>query len=134
MDPVQLGGSLIAILLLAGLTAWLKLGASPRLHDESDARRAADQVVSGFEAEEFAIDRDGEGAILRGPNGQIMVLRPHGSHFAGRVLTPEARAQLSGGQLHIHTGERRFGDVFLTLEDGPYWVAAINGLETPRDA
>ncbi len=56
---LQFLGSLVAILALAGLAYWLKLGPAPQLTDETAARRAADYAVSGYEPVAIGLDRDG---------------------------------------------------------------------------
>lgn len=125
---IQFLGSLAAILALAGLAYWLKLGPEPRLADENAARRAADEAASGFEPVAISIDRDGRGALLRDAEGRVLLLRPHGSHFAGRVLTKAASARLDGEALVIETAERRYGGVRLVLADPKAWVQAIEGI------
>ena len=45
---VQLAGSIVAILALAGFARWLKLGES-RITTAEDARRFAEEALAGFE-------------------------------------------------------------------------------------
>lgn len=125
---IQFLGSLIAILALAGIAYWLKLGPTPRLVDRDAAVRAADEAVSGFSAVDCAIDREGHGALLRDGAGRILLLRPHGSHFAGRILSPAASARLEGETLIIDTAEKRYGIARLTLPDASAWMQAIKGI------
>lgn len=124
----QFLGSLAAILALAALAWWLKLGPEPRLANEAEARQAAQEAVDGFEPGIIAIDREGRGALLCDGSGRLLVLRPHGTHFAGRILTPHARVQLTDGKLDIDTGERRFGTVRLEIDDAPAWVQRIEAI------
>jgi hypothetical protein len=126
---LQFLGSLIAILALAGLAWWLKLGPAPRLADEASARAAADEAVPGFDPIAIGLDREGRGALLRDAAGRVLLLRPHGVHFAGRVLTGMARARVEEGTLVIDTGERRYGSARLLLDDAAAWAETIEALE-----
>ncbi len=130
IDPLllQFGGSLVAIVLLAWFASALKLGDKPKLASHSEAARAAGEVADGFTPIESAIAHDGAGALLKDANGQIMLLKTHGVHFAGRILSGEASATASDGMLIINTGEARFGSAQLALDDVDSWVVAINQL------
>ncbi|SMQ69251.1 hypothetical protein SAMN06297468_1467 [Altererythrobacter xiamenensis] len=131
---VQFLGSLIAILALAGIALWLKLGPTPRLSDEDEARAAADEAVSGFEPVEIGLDREGRGALLRDAEGRILLLRPHGTHFAGRLLSPDARMATEGDVLLVDSAEKRFGTAQLTLDDPSAWMQALNAIKPPDHA
>ena len=125
----QFLGSLVAILALAGVAYWLKLGPTPRLTDEAEARRAADEAISGFIPVEIALDRTGAGALMRDARGRILLLRAHGTHFAGRILTSAAQARVEGDMLVIDTAERRYGNARLAIDDAPAWVQAIEAIK-----
>jgi hypothetical protein len=134
----QTAGSLVAILALAGLAWWLRLGGAPRLDSDAAVRRAAGEVEDGFTPVETACDAEGAAALARNAAGRIMVIKRHGNRFAGRVLGPGAAARL-GDQpgeynLVVDAGEVRFGKVFLTLPDAQAWAAAINRVSEPPDA
>ena len=135
---LQFLGSLAAILALAGLARWLKLGPSPRLADEEAAREAAEQAVDGYCATTIGLDRDGKGAILSDARGRILLLRAHGAHFAGRILGPAARAETGGDRgartLVIASGERRFGEARLELDDPQAWADRVNAIGSPGHA
>lgn len=135
---LQFLGSLVAILALAGLARWLRLGPAPVLATQEEARRAGDAAVSGFEPIEIARDREGRGALMRDAAGRILLLRQHGTQFAGRLLTPAASARLSNGVgstgIDVDCGERRFGTAFLDIEDPGAWVSAIEALRSARNA
>ncbi len=135
---LQFLGSLVAIVALAGIARWLGLGPAPCLANEEAARRAAQEAVDGFCANDVAIDRDGKGAILRDSHGRILLLRPHGAHFAGRILGPAARASTrtcpQGRALVVASGERRFGESAIVLADPETWAARINAVSKPDDA
>ena len=125
---LQFVGSLAAIVALAALAWWLKLGPARRLENEEDARREASDAVDSFEAVEIALDREGRAALLRTAAGQVLLLRQHGSHFAGRVLTPAAQARIEGDALVVDTAEKRYGGVRLELDDPSLWVQHIESI------
>ena len=52
---VQIGGSLVAILALAGIARWLQLGEDVRLRDKDEARALAQAAVCGFDPVEIAL-------------------------------------------------------------------------------
>jgi len=135
---VQTFGSLLAILALAGLAWWLKLGGSPALASDDDVRRAAGEVEDGFDPVAIARDSDGAAAIARDAQGRVMVIKRHGNRFAGRVLDANARATLNTdlGEtvLVVRTGQTLFGDIYLAVDDPKAWVAAINGVNGSQDA
>jgi hypothetical protein len=130
----QTAGSLVAILALAGLAWWMKLGGNPRLDSAEAVARAAGEVEDGFIPINSACDAEGAGALARDGAGRIMVIRRHGNRFAGRLLGPDAAARVVSGKLEVFPGEPRFGTVFLTLPDAEAWADAINRVKTPQDA
>lgn len=126
---LQFLGSLAAILLLAGLAWWLKLGPERSLSSDEDARRAAAEAVDSFEAVNLALDAEGRAALLRDTGGRIMLLRPHGTHFAGRILTPAATARIESDTLIVDTSERRFGRAALRIGEPQAWVKRIEAIK-----
>ncbi len=132
MDPLQLAGSLLAVLALAGLARWLGLGQAPKLASEEDARGAAQEAIDGFDPVRFGIDREGRAALLADAAGRILLLKQHGNFFAARLLGASARAELAGSpenkHLTVHSGERRFGSVQMEVDDAGAWAEAINRL------
>jgi hypothetical protein len=127
----QTAGSLVAILALAGLAWWLKLGGAPKLDSDDAVRRAAGEVEDGFSPVAAACDTQGAGALARDGAGRIMVIKRHGNRFAGRVLGPGTAARVAGGQIEVVPGEARFGTVFLTIHDPQAWADAINAIDRP---
>lgn len=124
----QFAGSLLAILALAWLARALRLGKPPRLLDDAAARYHANAAVEGFAPVDIARDRDGRSAILRDAHGRFLILKPHGAHFAARLLKPPMTARTQDGALVIQTGERLFGDVTLQIADPQAWENAINAI------
>jgi hypothetical protein len=133
---LQTAGSLVAILVLAGLARWMKLGGDLRLADEEMVRRAAGEVEDGFTP--VAIALTAEAALARDNAGRIMVIKRHGNRFAGRVLGHGAGARLWRDlgkiALEVDSGEPRFGKVFLDIPDAETWADAINRLDEPQNA
>jgi len=130
----QTAGSLVAILALAGLAWWLKLGGAPRLDSAEAVARAAGEVEDGFTPTSTTCDAEGAAALARDAAGRIMVIKRHGNRFAGRVLGPDAAAWVAGGQLEVVPGDPRFGTVFLTIADAEAWADAINEINVAQDA
>lgn len=131
---LQTAGSLVAILALAGLAWWMKLGGNPRLGSEDAVRRAAGEVEEGFTPVAVTRDTEGRAALARDAAGRIMVIKRHGNRFAGRVLGPAAVARRKGETLAVHCGEALFGMVMLDLRDSAAWEEAINRLNGRGDA
>ncbi len=133
-ELLQFLGSLVAIFALAGLAFWLKLGGSPELANDADARAAANEAVDGYVPSKTAIDAKGRGAIMSDSSGLLLILKPHGNKFAGRILTGHASASTIDGVLVVDSGERRYGSVELELEEAGTWASAINRLHSDADA
>ena len=124
-DLLHVAGSLGAILLLAGIAWSLKLGPRRRLDSDDEAREAGAEALDGFVPIAVARDRDGEAALLRDDEGRILLLRQHGSHFAGRLLGDTASARIEDGALIVDSGERRYGVVRLAIDQPEAWRDAI---------
>ena len=126
---IQLALSLVAVLLIAAIARWMKLGGDVRIRDEADARRLADQAVCGFNPSEVVIDRAGIGALLKDAEGHQMLIRRNGAHFVGRLLDRNVVARLDRNFLTIGTGERTFGRITLDLgKNAQYWAAGLRHL------
>jgi hypothetical protein len=123
---IKLGGSLIAILLLAWLAKILKLGGDARLHDEDHARRVAGESLSGFHPAEIGLDRAGFAALAKDAGNRHMLIRSHGNKFVSRMLKPATSARLDQNFLMIDVGEVDFAPVTLNL--GPaaqFWASGL---------
>ncbi len=126
---LQLGGSIIAILLLWHLAAKLGLGGDVRIRGEDHARQLAEDALFGFTATELAIDRAGMGALLRDGAGRVMLVRRHGAQFAARLLDSHSFARLDRNFLTIANGEKRFGAFTLDLGDkAQVWASSLRHL------
>lgn len=131
---MQTAGSLLAILALAGLAWWMKLGGAPLLDSAEAVKRAAGEVEDGFTPVATACDATGTTALARDATDRIMVIKRHGNRFAGRVLGPGAAAWVAEGQIEVVPGEARFGTVFLIISDAEAWADAINAINEWQDA
>lgn len=109
MSWLQLGGSVVAILLLAGIARWLKLGES-RIADEAAARRFAEHALTGFAAGSALVAPTGHAALVAGP-GAVALLKRHGAQVAVRRLIPPLALREVPEGVAIHSGERMFGTV-----------------------
>ncbi len=128
---LQLGGSLLAILALGWLASKLQLGGDRRIRSEAEARELADEAVSGFDPIDIALDRAGYGALMRDEQGRILMLRRHGTHFAGRLIEKRPQARLDQNLLIIEAEDRPFGAVTLDLgKNAQIWAASLRRLET----
>lgn len=113
MNWPVLGGSLAAILALAGICWALKLGRVERIASAEDAADAADQSLPGFVTVGAAVGADGSGALAVGDDGRVAVMKRHGARIAVREVTWHALRSTPAG-IVVETGERRFGSVSLT--------------------
>lgn len=111
MNWVQLGGSLAAILTLAGVARWLKLGES-RIVDEATARRFAEDALAGFVAGPALVAPNGDAALVAG-GGAVALLKRHGANVAVRRLIPPLQLREAIEGVTVETGERMFGAVTL---------------------
>lgn len=126
---LKLAGSIVAILFLAWFARWLDLGGDVRIRSDEQAREIADQVLSGFDPVDIAIDKAGIGALMRDAQGRHLLVRRHGAQFAGRLLDRHSDTRLDQNFLTVGTGEKTFGKVTLNL--GPqaqYWAAGLRHL------
>jgi len=111
MSWVQLGGSIAAILVLAGVARLLRLGES-RIANKAQARQLAEEMLAGFEAHDALVSRDGGAALVAG-NGAFAVLKRHGAQVAARRLIAPLYLKTAVEGVTVATGERLFGDVTL---------------------
>lgn len=128
---LKLAGSVVAILFLAWLAKYLKLGGDLRIRNDEQARAIADQVLPGFDPVDIAIDKAGIGALMRDAGGRHLLVRRHGAQFAGRLLDRHSDTRLDQNFLTVGTGEKAFGKVTLNLgSQAQYWAAGLRHLRT----
>lgn len=111
MSWLQLGGSLAAILGLAGIARLLRLGES-RIDDPARACAFAEEMLAGFSARRALLSADGSAALVAG-DGTVAVLKRHGARVAARRLAPPLRLREAIEGVTVDTGERLFGAVTL---------------------
>ena len=121
MNWVQLGGSIVAILVLAGIAVALKLGGIAPMADEAAAAALAESELSGFLADEAWLSLGRDKAVVLGRDGSIALIRPHGAHYvARRLIAPVGRVvgrQQYGSAIEIDSGERVWGKTVIELGD-----------------
>lgn len=134
---LQTGGSLVAIFALFLLARWMKLGGAPGLDSEEGVRRAASEVIDGFEAEAVALSDDGAAGLARDRQGRHILIKRHGNKFAGRLLDYHAWAESwrdnhpdakRRPRITVDSGDRLFGKVTLFTDEPETWAEAINTL------
>jgi hypothetical protein len=126
IELAKLGGSIVAILLLAWTAKRMGLGGDVRIRDETHARLLADEAVCGFEPVDVVIDKAGLGALMKDAAGRHLLIRRHGAQFAGRLLDGHAKSRLDQNFLTIGTGEKTFGHITLNLgPEAQYWAAGL---------
>lgn len=116
MNWLQLGGSLVAILVLAGIAWALRLGHDARIASPEEAAAAAEAALAGFATADAVVGADGGGALAVGEDGRLAAIKRHGARAAVREVRWSAVRPTPGGVV-IETGERRFGAVMLTGVD-----------------
>ena len=111
MNWTLLGGSLVAVLALAGVAAWLKLGGDPLT--EADAMDAAGDMLPGFVPEAALMGSDGAAALVRGRGERIALVKRHGAQPAVRELMRPVGWEAAGEGTIVRSDDRMFGDVVL---------------------
>ena len=109
MNWLQLGGSIAAILFLAGMAWVLGLGRA-EIADEAQAMQAAEDALSGFEAERAVVSADRRSAMVHGKDGSVAALKLHGAAIAARRIDAAQVSETDGGWV-LDSGERRFGRI-----------------------
>ena len=113
MNWLVFGGSLLAILVLAGAAWALRLGRDGgRVGDPAAAMRQAEEALAGFASCAAVVAPGDRAALVTAEDGRVAVLKAHGARVAVReVAWSEVRSTGSG--IVVDTGERRFGRVTL---------------------
>lgn len=114
MNLVLIGGSLAAVLVLAGIAWGLGLGGGA-IGGEEEAMRIAADDLPGFVPERAFVSGDGRAALVLG-RGEAALLKQHGTQVAARRLPSPDIAPTDGG-VRVASGERMFGNVILQLDE-----------------
>jgi hypothetical protein len=129
-ELLKLGGSIAAILFIAWLARFLRLGGDVRIRSEEQAREIANETCCGFDPVEIAIDKAGIAALLRDADGRHLLVRRHGVQWAGRLLDRHNDSRLDQNFLTVGTGEKTFGSVTLNLgSQASHWAAGLRHLK-----
>ena len=132
-ELLKLAGSIAAILLIAWLARYWKLGGDVRIRSEEQAREIAQETLCGFDPVEIALDKAGMAALMRDANGRHLLIRRHGVQWAGRLLDHHNEARLDQNFLTVGTGEKTFGKITLDLgEAASHWAAGLRHLNIGR--
>ena len=132
-ELLKLAGSIAAILFIAWLARFWKLGGDVRIDSEEQAREIARETLCGFEPVEIAIDKAGIAALMRDADGRHLLVRRHGVQWAGRLLDHHNEARLDQNFLTVGTGEKTFGSVTLNLgAQASHWAAGLRHLNVGR--
>ena len=111
MTVTQIGVSLVAILLLAGIARALKRRES-RIGDATTAATFAQDALAGFRAGRAIVGTDGAAALVAGDTG-IAVVQRQGARVSVRRLISPLRLSVAIEGVTVDTGERQLGAVLL---------------------
>jgi hypothetical protein len=129
-ELLKLAGSIAAILFIAWLARFWKLGGDVRIRSEEQAREIAQETLCGFDPVEIVIDKAGMAALLRDADGRHLLVRRHGVQWAGRLLDRHNDSRLEKNFLTVGTGEKTFGSVTLNLgSQASHWAAGLRNLK-----
>ena len=128
-ELLKLAGSVAAILFIAWLAHFWRLGGDVRIQSEAQARDIAEETLCGFNPVDIAIDKAGIGALMRDDQGRHLLIRRHGVQWAGRLLDRHSESRLDQNFLTVGTGERIFGTITLNLgEQAQHWASGLRHL------
>lgn len=117
-------GSLAGIALMVLAALALRLGQGAAIADEAEARELADDAICGFAPCAVALDASGRGALLCDGEGRILLLSPHGAHFAASLLDAGAHAERAGSQLTVAGTRLDLG------HEAEIWEIRVNALNS----
>ncbi|WP_052071873.1 hypothetical protein [Sphingopyxis sp. MWB1] len=125
----QTGASLIVVLFVAWLVKAMGLGHEARIKDDAHAIGLAEDAEPGFGGTEVARDRAGFAALIDNGQGQMMLVRAHGNHFAARPVDTQTIVRLDKYFLILSSPDRRFGTVTLNLgKEAGRWASRMRRL------
>ncbi|WP_375427462.1 hypothetical protein [uncultured Sphingomonas sp.] len=108
---MQLGGSIAAILMLAGIAWWLRLGRDGRIIGPEEAADAADHALGGFRTADAVVGADGMAALAVDAGAvRLAVCKRRGARVAVCEVGWGAIRSTPAG-IVVETGDRRFGRV-----------------------
>lgn len=129
MNTSQLGGSLVAILVLAGLAWALRLGRDTVIADRAEAMMLAEDSLSGFSADRAWLSVEGRAAVVIGRDRSIAVLCVRGANPVARRLT-RPLCRLSGPSVVVEIGERFLRAATIDFADAEEAGAVLRTLKS----
>lgn len=132
-ELLKLAGSIAAILFIAWLARFWRLGGDVRIQNEEQARDIAEELLCGFNPVDVVIDKAGIAALMRDDQGRHLLIRRHGVQWAGRLLDRHSESRLDQNFLTVGTGEKTFGTITLNLgEKAQHWAAGLRRLNNAQ--
>jgi hypothetical protein len=123
---ITTAASLIAILALAGLARWLKLGGDVRISDGDHAKRIAYESLYGFAAVDAVVDRAGYSALVKDADSRHAVIYCLGNKFVTRMVPPSVEGRLDQKFLTLNLREADVASVTLNLGSAAqYWASGL---------
>lgn len=110
---MTLGGSLLGVLVLAGVAWGLGLGRIKPI-TPTEAADMAELRLTAFQARETWVSEDGAGALILG-GGEAALIKRHGADYALRRLPLPLNIHGDDDAVTIETGEMLYGPVRLLL-------------------
>ena len=107
--------SFAIILAVTALVRGLRLG-EVRLQSRAQACDWAAKNVPFFAPVDAIISEDGQGALVCDAAQQIVLIKRHGSKFAGRLLTRPLDIERKGPIWCVGSGDRQFGWVSMQFD------------------
>ena len=107
---LMLGGSAIAVLVLAGVAWALGLGGGT-IDNEAQAIEAAENALGGFTGQSAVIGTDHRSALVRGQDGRFALVKLSGARVAVRGLVEPIACHQGDAGLIIDSQDRWFGRV-----------------------
>lgn len=124
----QIAGSLVAVILLIALVAFLGFGRRETALDPLEACEIADHALGGFLDARVHIDASGQRALLSAPGGKLAIVAEHGARHLAIALDSSWSAHAEAGTLRLASLHESRS---ITLElgaDARTWSERINAL------
>jgi hypothetical protein len=118
-----LGGSIIAVLFMAGIAALLGFRQTARI-DTAELQRLAAAEGAGIEG--AVIAENAKAALARLAGGKLMIARAMGADIGVRVMPASAaRIRSRNGRLSIAFADAGFPPLHLQIKKTPPWLAQL---------
>ena len=119
---ISIGGIAVIVAL-----AWFLFARAPREPlSEAEAMAAAEHDLPRFRAVRAVCGKAARGALVKGADGRIALLKPHGDHFSARLIGSGAQARQDDEFLIVRLPEAMFAEARLDLgEAAGEWLQMI---------